>query len=95
MAKIIEGVPEFITREDYIDLIAASGLDPNNLQDLRFSSDGIHAVVFHRDEDGARRLDNSPGATGYLKHRIFIPVRDSKDDRRRTRIRPVKDNSRD
>lgn len=95
MAKTIEGIPDFITRDQYVALINSSGFDADYLQELRFAVDGIHAVVFYKDENGNRILDKAPGARGWVKHRVFIPVRDDDTDRRRTRVRPVKGSSRE
>lgn len=95
MAKTIEGIPDFINRDQYIELIKSYGFDSDYLHELRFSVDGIHAVVTARNELGYGILDKSPGAKGWTKHRVFIPVRDDDTDRRRTRIRPVKESSRE
>lgn len=91
MSITINGVPEFLTREQYLDMFRAVGFTPDNVQEVRMAADGVHAIVFYRDpETGARVLDRSRYPTpGYLKHRVFIPVREG-DDTRTTRITPVK-----
>lgn len=90
MAQVIEGVPEYITRENYLALFRAAGFTPEMLQELRFAPDGIHAVVFHFNDKGHRILDRSPGAKGYVKNRVFIPVRDHESETKTTRVKPVK-----
>lgn len=91
MPITIPGVPEFLTREQYADLTRAVGFDPLDIQELRWAADGVHALVFYRDpETGARVLDQSRHPSpGYIKHRVFIPVRDL-GDTRTARITPVK-----
>lgn len=89
MSKTIEGVPEFLTREQYLAPLAAIGFAPDVVKEIRYASDGIHALVFALDADGKKRIH--PGAPGgYHKHRVFIPIRDDADDERITRITPVK-----
>ena len=73
MAKTIPGVPESFTREQYLALFEALGLDPNEVFTLHFDVNGVHAVVFERDEEG----HNVPLNDGTCaKHTIFIPVKD-------------------
>lgn len=76
MAKIIEGIPEYISREQYLDLFRAVGVTPDQVFELRFGSDGIHALVVHQDEHGHEVLDKQNPDAGPLTHRVFIPVRD-------------------
>lgn len=89
MAKTIEGVPEFIAREDYIKLIDSIGIDPRNLRELRFTRVGVYAIVFESTAQGGFVID--PDTEEPVKSRIFIPIRDSEDDKRTTRVRPVKE----
>lgn len=88
MARTIEGVPEFVTREDYKALIAAAGFEPKQLRELRFTNVGIYAIVFERTNTG---LVIDPRTGDAVKSRVFIPIRDSEDDKRTTRVRPVKE----
>lgn len=89
MSKTIEGVPEFLTREQYLAPLAAIGLNPDVISEIRYASDGVHALVFDRDEEGRIRYHRGkPG--GAIKHRVFIPIRNGADDERTTRITPVK-----
>jgi len=73
MSKNIPGVPESITRKQYLDLFDAAGIDPRNTKELMFCTDGIYATVFARDENGARVIDPVQGP---MNHAIYIPVED-------------------
>ena len=70
MTKKLEGVPESFTREQYISLFQAVGLDPAQVLELNFRPDGVHAVVIAVDEQGQRIVTRD----GYAKHTVFIPV---------------------
>ena len=72
MAKIIDGVPETISREALTSFLSNFGFKPEDLANLNVGPEGVTAVVFERDETGARKL-NSLGS-GYVKHVIRIPV---------------------
>jgi len=72
MSKTIPGVVNAITREAYVALIHAIGLDPHLLSDLSFHADGIKATVFAIDESGAKVIDLVEGVT--VMHSIYIPV---------------------
>lgn len=85
MHKTIEGLPEFLTRAQYIAMFSSFGIDPANVLELRLASDGVHAVVFALDANGKRMVDMQHD--GYYKHRVFIPVRREPGDRQRTRVR--------
>lgn len=87
MSKTIEGVPEFLTREQYIEFFGALGFDPMQTLELRAAHDGVHALVLVLDEDGKRVFN--PNAERYEKHRIFIPVRNEAADSRTTRVATV------
>jgi len=100
MSKTIEGVPECLTRDQYLSLFEACGFDPSVVVEMRMAHDGVHALVFALDEDGNRRV--LPDGSGYAKHRVFIPVRRSltrfdspwsgdalREDTRTTRVTPV------
>lgn len=91
MSKTIEGVPEYITRGQYLALFAACGFEPSQIVELRMAHEGVHALVFALDADGKRRLDFTPGEEqgGHHKHRVFIPVRHEADDARTTRVTDV------
>lgn len=86
MSKTIEGVPDFITYDQYLALFEACGVEPQQVIELRMAADGVHALVFALDEHGKRRL--SP-RNGLYKHRIFIPIRREPGDARVSRITPV------
>ena len=74
MSKTIRGVMDSITREAYVSLIHAVGLDPHLLTDLSFHANGIKATVFAIDESGAKVIDPVEGVA--VKHSIYIPVKD-------------------
>lgn len=74
MTKKIPGVPESISRADYIKLIEASGIDPAQMLELNFKADGIYATVFALNDEGRRTLDRS--SDGLNKHIVYIPVED-------------------
>jgi hypothetical protein len=102
MSVTIESVPEYLTREQYVAIFTAAGMDPRDVIELRFAHDGVHALVIARDEHGKRRMIATGARDGsiptddprytepvYAKHRIFIPVRDSADDTRVARVTEV------
>ena len=74
MPKTIPGVPESITRDAYIKLFEAAGIEPRNTTELSFKADGIYASVFERTEAGALIIDEVEGCA--VKHAIYIPVED-------------------
>lgn len=76
MSKEIPGVPESITREAYIKLFEAAGIEPRQTLELSFKADGIYATVFALNADGKRVVD--PQVDGFAKHEIYIPVEDVK-----------------
>lgn len=78
MAIKIEGVPESISRAEYLKMFTDIGLEPSNCRSLRFGHNNITAVVFAKHpETGARVLNESPtGDPGWLKHTVIIHVRD-------------------
>jgi len=82
MPITIEGVPEFLTRDQYVAIFAAFGFSPEDISELRAANDGVHALVFVRDENGRRHYPST-------KHRVFIPVRNSDADERTTRVTHV------
>jgi hypothetical protein len=90
MSKTIEGIPEFITHDQYLGLFAACGIDPEVVVELRMAGDGVHVLVFALDENGRHIVEMpSTGAPAYQKHRIFIPVRREPDDQRTARVTDV------
>ena len=85
----IPGVPEFLTREQYLAPLRAIGFEPERLVEIRYAPDGIHALVTATLPDSlAAYVDPCRNAT--YKHRVFIPVREEPDDERTTRVTPVK-----
>lgn len=76
MAKTITGVPESITRDQYLSLINSVGFDANEIRELTFATDGIHAEVFERDTNGHPRIDDD--GMSVVINSVFIPVEDGK-----------------
>ena len=78
MSKTIQGVPDSISRADYIAMFEQYGFTPEDVKSLSFEPDGVRAVVFDRHpESGGRYFANmTTGEGGYAKHDVFIPVRD-------------------
>jgi len=76
MSKVIEGVPESISRDAYVALFASVGIDAKNTVELSFRPDGIYAMVFERSENGAMVIDAVEGCA--VKNAIYIPVEDAK-----------------
>ena len=72
--KTITGVPESLTREQYVSLIESVGFDVKDLRTLEFRMDGIYAEVMDRDESGRLHLDAARDEV--VTNRVFIPVRD-------------------
>lgn len=68
----IEGVPESITRADYLSLVAAVGLDVSRVKQLEFRGDGIYATVFAAGPNGERVVEGTECVT----HRVHVPVVD-------------------
>ena len=79
MTKQIPGVPESLSREQYLSLFHGVGIDPARTLSLRFLADGVEAVVFAVDEQGKKILANDHedlvAGSGWAKHTIHIPVR--------------------
>ena len=53
VTKTIPGIPETISREKYVELIEALGIDPSAICSLRLLRDGIECEVFAKN-DGRR-----------------------------------------
>lgn len=73
MATTINGVPESISRADYLRLIESIGLNPNRLTMLEFRMDGIYADV--KAQHPVRGTDMVEGDE-IATHRIYIRVVD-------------------
>lgn len=81
MAIKIEGVPETISRAQYLKMFTDIGLDPINCRSLRFGHNSVTAVVFAtHPETGKRVLNEGPGGDpGCLKHTVTIHIKDEKE----------------
>lgn len=75
MSKVINGVPESLTREQFTQIIRSFGFEPTHLKELRLDATGVHAVVFDFREDGTRHLLKD--GAGYAKNEVHIPLIDS------------------
>ena len=76
MSKTIPGVPESVTREQWLSFFTAVGITPELTKSLCFEPEGIYATVFEVGPEGHRILTND----SFAKHTIFIPVTDSLGD---------------
>jgi hypothetical protein len=72
--KTIPGIPETISRSDYLALIESLGLDIKDLKMLELRRDGIYATVMARNAEG--KLTADPATRETNVHRIYIPVVD-------------------
>lgn len=68
----LPGVPESITRTEYLSLIEATGLDLKDVRKLEFRVHGIYAEVFVRNANGRMQIDDVTDEP--FVHRVFIPV---------------------
>lgn len=67
----VEGVPESLTREQYLSLIRSVGFDPRELKSLEFRMEGIYATV------RTNRIEMAPDEPDVeATHRVYIPVKD-------------------
>lgn len=74
MSKVINGVPESLTREQFTQIIRSFGFEPTHLTELTLDATGVHAVVFDFKEDGSRHLLKD--GSGYAKSNVHIPLFD-------------------
>jgi hypothetical protein len=75
--KTIAGVPESLTRAQYLSLIESVGFDIKHLRSLEYKYDGIYAEVFDVNEAGNHYTVLGAGTEEDIAmHRVFIPVRD-------------------
>jgi hypothetical protein len=75
MTKHIAAVPESITRQQYVALIEALGLNAYHLLALQFGVNSIYATVFARDADD-QPYEDPLERNALAKHRISIPIVD-------------------
>ena len=71
----IPGVPESITRDQFISMIRSLGLDPYRLTDLKFGYHAIVATVKAVNPEGNEYLDPFE-RNALAKHTITIPIVD-------------------
>lgn len=72
----IEGIPETITRQQYVETIRGLGIDPEQLLELRWDHQGIHAVVYALNKDGMRFATGNRPNRRPATHKLFIRVED-------------------
>lgn len=76
MAKSIPGVPESLTREQFLSIFAAINVDPHETTELHIMPEGISVTVIARNSLGQM----IPGLGKELaKHKVFIPVRNEEE----------------
>jgi hypothetical protein len=73
--KTIPGVPESITRADYLRLVESVGFDVKHLRQLEFRMDGIYASVMEPGPDGKGVLIDKT-RDEVVVNTVFIPVRE-------------------
>lgn len=72
MSKVIKGVPESLTLEQFTKIIESFGFDPKRIKEMRLDSTGVHVTVFEFREDGTRRLLED--GSGLAKSEVHIPL---------------------
>ena len=76
MPKTIANVPESITREAYLALIAGAGFDIDYTRSLEFRSEGIYATVSDINGEGREHIVSQPDGDEIATNRVFIPIKD-------------------
>lgn len=71
----IPGVPESITRAQYLALLEPLGLNLNDLTHLEFGINAIVAEVKARNAEG-KHYDSPTERNALARHTIVIPVKD-------------------
>lgn len=74
MAATITGVPEKISRAEYLRLIEMTGFELGDIMSLVFHTNSIEAVVIARDAAG--KCYAQPDTNDVALHHISIPVED-------------------
>lgn len=72
MTKLIEGVPETITRAQLCEMLEIIGIDPKTTFSVHMDVDGILAKVFALDAAGKKQV----GMDSMLTHTIHIKIVD-------------------
>lgn len=68
----VDGVPESISRVDYLRLIESVGFKVKDLRSLEFTTNGIYAEAYATDAEGRLIADGDEAAV----HRVFVRVED-------------------
>lgn len=75
MAKRIPGIPESLTRAEFVSIFEAINVDPTEATELRVAPDGITVTVVARMANGRLAIDGN----SIIKNTVFIPVRDEEE----------------
>jgi hypothetical protein len=75
MAITIDGVPESISRDKYMELIESIGLDPSKLVHLEFGYHSIRAIVKATDANG-KSYRSPVDVNEVAKHEVCIKITD-------------------
>lgn len=74
MSKLIKGVPESLTRDQFTQIIESFGFDPFKITELRLDATGVHATVFDLKEDGTKHILKD--GSGVATSEVHIPLID-------------------
>lgn len=73
----IPGIPETITRAEFLALQTAIGLPVEDVVSLEFRRDGVYAEVYAKDDNGEPLTADKPGDEyAPAIHKVFIRVVD-------------------
>jgi hypothetical protein len=71
-----DGVPEFLTHQQYIDWFASIGIDAMSLKHIEVLRDGITAQVYSLNDEGKQYMTTDKDGTRRLAtHTVTIPIR--------------------
>lgn len=72
--RTITGVPESLTRAQYLSLFESLGFDVKSLRRLDFRVNSVYAEVMEHDDDGHLVLDRAHDEVAVT--RMYIPIVD-------------------
>lgn len=75
MAKSIPGVPESLTRAQFLSIFEAINVDPKETTNLSIAPDGISVTIVARTANGQLAIEGN----SIIKNTVFIPVRDEEE----------------
>lgn len=77
MSITIPGVPESLTRAEYVALVEGAGFTATEVNALRFTPRGIYATLLVRNADGEQiPVDATSKKIKTAKHTVFVKVVD-------------------